>query len=93
MVCLRGFFDESGKREDPALNEVSLAGYLGTVETWARFNELWGSVLADFSVGYFHMKELRKCQGPFVGWKGQDEKAAAFLAALAAAIGYHHCQR
>jgi hypothetical protein len=87
MVCLRGYFDDSGKHDDPNLNAVSLAGYLGTVQAWENFEVLWGAVLSRFAIPYFHMKELIGRKGAFMGWKEDDPRIPRLFAAMAQAIG------
>jgi len=88
MVCLRGYFDDSGKHDDPTLNTVSLAGYLAPVSAWEEFERLWKrDVLDEFGIAYFHMKELIGQKGPFADWEKNDKRQPALFAAMAKAIG------
>jgi hypothetical protein len=59
MAILRAYFDESGKAEDPTRAAMSVAGYVGTMESWESFEEQWAAALRQFDVPYLHMKEFR----------------------------------
>lgn len=53
---------------------------------WASFLGGWRTVLAEYRVPYFHMKEFSQSKGPFAGWKGNETKRAKFLASLVEVI-------
>lgn len=86
MAVLKGYFDESGKEDDPAFQNFasSVTGCVGTIEAWELIQSGWAGVLTDFEVPYFHMKEYAhsKAGSPFEAWKGQDAKRADFLKKL-----------
>jgi hypothetical protein len=61
---LTSYFDDSGKELDSAF--VCLAGFVGDVEQWLRFENDWRDILAlpQFGLTYFHMKEVRQATKP-----------------------------
>ena len=87
MAVLKGYFDESGDEENnPELRVVSFAGYIASDGTWTNFERLWQSVLDEFEVAFFHMKEFGPSVGEFESWKGQEQKRKAFIQALTKAV-------
>ena len=67
MIALTGytaFFDRSPDHGlDPEGGTV-VARFLSTVQQWALWEHDWNSVLDDFPVPYFHMKEFTPfCRG------------------------------
>ena len=61
-----GYFDESGTHDGSDV--VAVVGYLGTYESWNRWEEEWDSVMAHYAVTDFHMN---KFEGRFdeFNWK------------------------
>jgi hypothetical protein len=92
MAALKGFFDESGKEDDPqfADSAISVAGYVTTCDSWTDIEAQWNAVLKlpEFDVPYLHMKEFAhsKPGSPFETWKNDESRRAAFLAALTQVI-------
>jgi hypothetical protein len=92
MAALKGYFDESGKENDPqfADSAISVAGYVTTVDSWLEIETKWDAVLkrTEFAVPYLHMKEFAhsKPGSPFEEWKDDEPRRAAFLSALAQVI-------
>jgi hypothetical protein len=92
MGALKGYFDESGKEDDPqfADSAVSVAGYVTTVDSWRDIEARWKAVLdrPEFGVPYLHMKEFAhfKPGSPFESWKGDEPRREALIAALALVV-------
>ena len=92
MGALKGYFDESGKEDDPQFSDsaISVAGYVTTVDSWRDIEARWKAVLdrPEFSVPYLHMKEFAhfKPGSPFESWKGDEPRRAEFISALARVI-------
>ncbi len=88
MAILKGYFDESGKENDPEFQDSasSVAGCIGTAENWALIESGWARVLRDFEVPYLHMKEYAHSKGPFEAWKGQEDIRADFIEALVGSL-------
>jgi hypothetical protein len=88
MAALKGFFDESGKEDDPQFADsgIAVAGYVTTAESWLEIATRWNAVLAHpaFGVPYLHMEEFAHSTpgSPFETWKGNEPRRAAFIAAL-----------
>ncbi|GIQ76209.1 hypothetical protein [Bradyrhizobium sp. RD5-C2] len=78
MAVLRGYFDDSGQSDLPAL---SVAGYVGAERLWSAFEIEWKSALARNQISYFHMKEISKPSSPmhkFFGVENKDKSEALF---------------
>jgi hypothetical protein len=88
MIVLKGWFDESGTDPHPDINVGSFAGYIASVDTWNRFEGLWGQVLADYDVPYFHGREFGPSIGPFKKWKNDEQKRRCFINSLTEAVAY-----
>ena len=92
MAALKGYFDESGKEDDPqfATSAISVAGYVASADSWRDIEDRWQAVLnlPDFDVPYLHMKEFAhsKPGSPFESWKNDEPRRAAFIAVLAQVI-------
>ena len=92
MAALKGYFDESGKENDPqfADSAVGVGGYVTTVNSWRDIESRWTAVLTlpEFGVPYLHMKEFAHSSpgSPFETWKGDEPRRAAFMAALSRVI-------
>jgi len=80
MAVLRAYSDNSGDDRDPEQKCVSVAGYLGTIETWEQFDSNWAKVMGRFGVKYLHMKEFRNPDGIYSSFSADDKKE--FLCAL-----------
>jgi hypothetical protein len=92
MAALKGYFDESGKEDDPqfADSAISVGGYVTTADSWQDIEAKWVAVLAlpEFGVPYLHMKEFAhsKPGSPFETWKGDEPRRMAFMAVLSEVI-------
>jgi len=82
MPVLMGFFDETGDTKDPAQKFVGMAGFVAPSEKWVHFECKWKSILKDFKLPYFHMKEFNPSEGVFRGWKGDESKRKALFGSL-----------
>lgn len=80
------YCDASGKEEDELL---AVAGFVGRVDEWLKFETEWKAVLDEFKVPYFHMREFAHSVGPFEHWKGREARRIAFIDALIAALAPH----
>jgi hypothetical protein len=71
MVMFKAYFDDSyGDEESKTL---LLAGCVQKYSAWANFSLGWEAGLAACpSIRYFHMREARKLEGEFAGWKATD---------------------
>ena len=84
MTIFSAYFDESGI--DHASEFCILAGYVGGVGQWRRFERNWKKILARYKVNEFHAKRFfqRDNRGKrldeYVSWT--DEKADAFIREL-----------
>jgi hypothetical protein len=86
VIEYRGWFDESGDQEDPRHTCASMAGYIGAVESWDRFETEWQGVLDEFQIPYLHMKEFGKPIGPYADLM-KDSARDAMLTRSAEVIG------
>jgi hypothetical protein len=87
VVEYRGWFDDSGDQEDPYHTCASMAGYIGTVEIWDRFETEWQGVLDEFQIPYLHMKEFGKPDGPYADLMKDSARVDAMLTRSAEVIG------
>src|ERR1017187_3547149 len=84
FAIMQAYFDESGI--DHASEFCILAGYVGGVGQWRRFERNWKKILARYKVNEFHAKRFfqRDNRGKrldeYVSWT--DEKADAFIREL-----------
>src|SRR5437868_4312997 len=85
MAVLKGYFDDSGKEESPAL---SIAGYVGVQRIWDVFELEWKRALDRNDIPYFHMKDISKPKSPMHKFYGQDnkERSRALFQDLAGAL-------
>lgn len=60
------------------VDAYSVAGYVGTVEEWIKFERDWKGMLKTEQVDYLHKRELEHCEGQFKKWKtlSKEEQAA-----------------
>jgi hypothetical protein len=73
---ITGYFDDSGTGANDSV--VAVAGYVGSVSQWQKFDQEWGKLLAQYSVSKMHRAELESGYGEFVGWT--REKKNSFIA-------------
>jgi Protein of unknown function (DUF3800) len=90
MVALKGYFDESGKPDDPHHSDLAcvLAGYITNQDVWEKAEREWVSALDSFGLSYMHMKEFAHSQKhtPFESWEGNEARRAALLKSLCSVI-------
>lgn len=56
MLMLSAYFDETGVSEDSEVYAVG--GYLATVESWEEFARLWGRMIYEARIPFYHASEL-----------------------------------
>jgi hypothetical protein len=81
MSLLAFYWDESGT--DRKCRVAAVAGYLGQVSEWRRFEREWGKVLKKYRVHLMHRSHLETWHGEFTadcGWN--PTRRAAFLREL-----------
>lgn len=87
MAAFKGYFDESGKENDPqfADSAVAVAGYVTTVDSWIEIEAKWRAVLSQFGTPYLHTKEFAHSEqgSPFETWKDDEQRREAFITSLA----------
>ncbi len=90
MAAFRGYFDESGKENDPKLKDSAcvVAGYVTHRDSWADTEKRWMGVLSQFNLPYMHMKEFAHSEKdtPFESWRGDEKRRAALINALTGVI-------
>ena len=86
MAVLKGYLDDSGDQYKPAM---SVAGYVGNIAAWTKFEEGWQSALDLAEIPYFHMKEISDPCKPMHKFYGKENADAntRLLTNLVAAIG------
>jgi hypothetical protein len=84
-----GYFDDSGT--DANNSVVVVAGYVGSVSQWQKFNEEWGALLSEFGVAKMRRADLESFYGDFVGWTPDMRKT--FLGRLQPVIKDEHILR
>jgi hypothetical protein len=63
---LTAYFDDSGT--SPSNHVAAVAGYVGSVAQWERFNIEWKQLLSEFGVKAMHRSALESSKGEFFGW-------------------------
>ena len=74
------YFDDSGHPDRGP--ELVVGGFVSTIPRWQRFENEWSSILGEFGISAFHMKDFTACQGEFKEWKGNEGRRVAFLKQL-----------
>jgi len=64
-----------------------MAGYIGSVEIWDRFETEWQSVLDEFQIPYLHMNEFGKPDGRYADLMKNSARVDAMLTRSAEVIG------
>jgi len=87
-MSLIAYADESGTHDELGLQPGSEApvfgGFIADQDSWIKFRWHWASVLAKYTVPYFHYRELSQLT---TGWT--QLKQDTFLFELAAVAGAH----
>lgn len=84
---LKAYLDGSGKFEDRNSRFLTLAAAFADDNQWENVESAWGRVLDGEHVGYSHMKELLRGDGPFQGW--DDDRKKDFVRALFLSLHNH----
>jgi len=88
FLMMHAYFDCSQSGQGNGV--LVVAGWLSSGERWLRFEADWRSVLDEFNVPHFHMKEFAHSVGAFTnGWKGENDKRELFIRSLLSVI-YDH---
>ena len=70
---LQGFLDGSTSGNPQIL---SVAGFVGSLESWARFHKEWREARATAGIDYFHMTDFMSRQAkPYRGWTENKRNA------------------
>ena len=81
MSLLAFYGDESGTTEGTRV--ATVAGYLGQVSEWRRFERNWSVVLKKYGVHLMHRSELETWHGEFTADRGWNPaRRTAFLTEL-----------
>jgi hypothetical protein len=65
-MVITGYFDESGTHGG---SEVTvMAGFLGDVRQWHKFEKRSAKLFSRFRVDVFHTVDIKRTDGDFVGW-------------------------
>jgi hypothetical protein len=72
------YLDESGTHDKSHFHVM--AGYASTDEKWKAFDIAWDTVLRNYDINYFHMKDCAHFIGEFAGW--DEDKRKPFLEEL-----------
>ena len=72
MAALKGYFDDTGKEEDPTHRVCGFAGCIGTVDQWGTLEDVWSKILVKFKIPYLHMKDFSHSKPPFDKLKSED---------------------
>jgi hypothetical protein len=75
VLMLTAYFDDSGT--SPSNQVAVVAGYLGSVAQWERFNTRWAVLLRKYHVKALHRADLESFQKEFYGWT--PERKTEFL--------------
>jgi len=79
FLILTAYLDESGTHGDSPV--TVMAGALGTVRQWSRFQKIFDRLKRDHQFETFHSKEFVQRTGRFSGWS--PERCIALLKDLA----------
>jgi hypothetical protein len=86
-ITYRGAFDESGDGDDPVHSCASIGGYVGSVDSWDRFEIEWQRLLDEFSIPYLHIKEFGTPKGPYADLVSDPPRMATMFARFVEVIG------
>lgn len=85
LLMLRGFLDGSVSGKPQVL---SVAGFIGNVDGWKRFQKAWRKVRANSGIDYFHMTDFMSRQAkPYVAWS--EKRRHAVISRLLDLINKH----
>lgn len=85
MAALKAYLDDSG---DDTHAAIAVAGYIGTLKVWHRFEPTWNAALKRHDIPYFHMSEIPNPKSHMHKFCGRDgaDKLKALLADLVSAL-------
>jgi len=81
------YFDASGTKKEQRV--LTVAGFVGRILKWVRFNDEWSAILASENVTAMHMTDFASSQGEYVSWKRQTERRRRFIFLLSECIKRH----
>lgn len=87
MAVFSAYFDASGTKKEQRV--LTVAGFVGRVPKWGRFNYEWSAILAKENVTAMHMTDFASSRGEYVSWKGQAERRRNFVSLLSECIKRH----
>jgi hypothetical protein len=70
MAIFSAYFDASGHPDNTDV--LTVAGYVGAVDSWVRFDREWQGILEAEGISAFHTTEFVSSQGEFASWKGRE---------------------
>ncbi len=69
MLALTAYMDESGHSADPRLNFAGMAGFVAPAQHWEVFEGRWNTILKEFGLEWFHMKDFAQSVKQYEGWE------------------------
>lgn len=84
VAVFSAYFDASGTKSGQPV--LTVAGFVGRITKWDRFNSEWSSILSKEKVTAMHMTDFAASQDEFISWKGQTERRRKFISKLAECI-------
>jgi len=87
IAVFSAYFDASGTKKEQRV--LTVAGFVGRVPKWDRFNLEWSAILSEENVTAMHMTDFASSRGEFVSWKGQAERRRKFISLLCECIKRH----
>jgi hypothetical protein len=72
FALLTCYFDDAGGADH---GYTVVAGWIASVEQWAAFAEDWETLLSEYGLASFTMKECAQWQGPFKCWREEQRRS------------------
>ena len=84
MAVFRAYFDATAT---PDKSVQSVAGFVGRVRKWERFEKQWGDLLPE-TVSMFHMTDFVSSREGWESWKGPEhsKRRAELIEKLAGCV-------
>jgi hypothetical protein len=76
MAMFSSYFDASGKKTGRVF---TVAGFVGRVTKWDRFNNEWSEILSSEQVSAMHMTDFASSEEEFKSWRGQSDRRRQFI--------------
>lgn len=86
VAVIRGFFDDSGKENNPSSRAVCMAGYLLGDFNIGAFVQSWNMLLMRYGISWVHMKDLMYDQDEYKPLKWYWPKKKRVIESFAALI-------